>query len=174
MSVATVAMEKVRQAARRGEKIPLGWAVDKDGNATDDPAAAWDGSMLTFGGYKGFGLGVMVDLLAGVLMGAGFMDEMSLFEPHHRVENRGMLFGAINIEHFIPYDQFVDRVDAFVRSVKESKLKPGVEEVFLPGEQGFRKEVERRKGGIPLDPPLAEQLKAVARELDVSGIPGAI
>ena len=196
MALAATAYERLRMAAEAGGKIPLGWGVDKFGNPTDDPKAVLsrklsisgvdDKAMLDagiplgggfpshIGGYKGYGLAVMVDMLTGVLLGGAFMDDIKAWGDDSEPERVSFILGAINIENFIPYDEFIKRVDTYVRKMKDCKLMPGVKEIYLPGEQGMRREQGRRKTGIPLSRSTVEVLREMARNLSISGIPNKI
>lgn len=169
MSTAVVGHERIREAVRQNIPIPSEWGVDKAGNPTNDPNDIWEGGSLNhFGGYKGFGLAVIIEALTGVLMDAGFTTGVSEWFPYENIEDRGKLFGALNIEHFINYDTFTSRVDTLIREVRASKLAPGFERIYLPGEKGFLESNKRTSQGIPLDVRMVEQLEALALELNVS------
>jgi len=175
MSTAAAAHERIRVAAAKGEKIPLHWGTDKYGNPTDAPAAVEENGFLQpLGGYKGFGLSLMFDLLTGVLFGGAFMHQLNDFTPYSESERVSFFLGAINIEHFIPYEHFVERVDTYVRQMKECKRRPEVAQIYLPGEQGFLRERQRLKMGVPLDRPTTEALKRLVQQLAIPGIPGKI
>ena len=169
MSMAVAARGKVVHAASTGQRIPPGWGVDREGRATDDPNAVLDGGwLLPIGGYKGFGLTVMLDLLAGALTGGRMFEEMrDLYDDVGRGQGVGHIFIAIDPERFMPIDEFKRRVDLFVRRHKEAETAPGVDEVLLPGEREFRHEAEARAEGVPLAPDLLAQVRALARELKV-------
>jgi len=178
MATATIAYERLRIYAARGETIPKGWAINRDGAPVEDPREVSEdafrkgGGLLPLGGYKGFGLSVMVNVLTGVFMGGAYMDGLSEFAPHNTPERDSFALAAISIEHFMPYEEFLERMDDFIRVTKDSKLLPDVDQIYLPGERGFQREQERRKNGIPLDWPTAEALRALASELAIPSIPG--
>ena len=90
-------------------------------------------------------------------MDAGFTTGVSEWFPYENIEDRGKLFGALNIEHFINYDTFTSRVDTLIREVRASKLAPGFERIYLPGEKGFLESNKRTSQGIPLDVRMVEQ-----------------
>lgn len=79
LSSSKVARSEIRLAMQQGKKIPLGWALDKNGKPTTDPKAAWEGSVLPFGDYKGYGIALMIDLMAGAMAGALFSHEAAPF-----------------------------------------------------------------------------------------------
>ncbi|HEV8308477.1 MAG TPA: Ldh family oxidoreductase [Methylomirabilota bacterium] len=178
MATAAIAFERLRVYASRGEKIPVGWAIDREGNPVEDPSRVNEGgflkggALLPLGGYKGFGLSVMVNVLTGVLMGGAYMAGLSEFAPHDTPERDSFALGAINIDHFIPYEEFVERMDDLIRATKDCTLAPGVQQIYLPGERGFQRERARRQAGMPLDGPTADALRAIARELDLPPVPG--
>ena len=160
---------KVVHAASTGQRIPLGWGVDRDGRDTDDPRAVLEGGwLLPIGGYKGFGLTVMLDLLAGALTGGRMFEEMrDLYDDVGRGQGVGHIFIAIDPDRFIPIAEFKRRVDYFVRRHKEAELRPGFDEVLLPGEREFRSEEEARARGVPLAPELLDKVRALARDLGI-------
>ena len=169
MSTAVVGHERIREAVRQNIPIPLEWGVDKAGVPTTDPHDIWEGGSLNhFGGYKGFGLAVIIETLTGVLMDAGFTTGVSEWVPYENIENRGKLFGAVSIEHFINYDTFTSRVDMLIREVRASKLSPGFKRIYLPGEKGFLEANKRTSQGIPLDARMVDQLEALAIEFNIS------
>jgi LDH2 family malate/lactate/ureidoglycolate dehydrogenase len=178
MATAAVAFERLRVYASRGERIPTGWAIDRRGNPIEDPRKVEEGgflqggALLPSGGYKGFGLSVMVNILTGVLMGGAYMEGLSEFAPYDTPERDSFLLGAVDIGHFVPYEEFVARMDDLIRRIKDCELAPGVSQIYLPGEQGFHRERERKKSGMPLDGPTAAALRELARELGIPAVPG--
>ena len=97
MAMSVVARAKIRQAAKAGESIPATWATDREGAPTTDPAAALDGFLLPIGGYKGYGLSLMVDLFAGLLSGAAYLDHVSSWSVDpERPQDLGHVFILID------------------------------------------------------------------------------
>ena len=167
MATSVVAHGKIAWAAKRGAKIPFGWALDKDGQPTDNPEAGFVGRLLPFGDYKGYGLMVMVDMLANALTGGAFGPELSANGADGKPLNIGHYFQAIDVSAFMPVETFKARVDAYVRMIKQSKLEEGASEVLLPGEREFRLANERRKDGIPMPVTMLRELEDVAQSLEV-------
>ena len=96
-STSAVALGKITMAKAAGEKIPLGWAVDKDGQSTDDPGAALDGAMVSAGGYKGWGFGLMAEMLAaGLTGGVSSLDVKPLKAPEGAPHDLGQLYILID------------------------------------------------------------------------------
>jgi uncharacterized oxidoreductase len=142
---------KVRAAHTEGRSIPEGWAIGPDGNPTTDPARLYGpprGAILPFGGHKGFGLGMLVDALAGGLSGAGCCT--SLGAPLDGATD-GVLFVAIRPDAFLPREVFLGQVRDLIRHVKSAPPQEGVPEVFVPGEPEWRLRRLREREGIPVD-----------------------
>lgn len=169
LSTSIVARGQIIAAAQRGKSIPEGWAVDQNGNATTDPEDALEGAVLPMAGAKGYALALLVDLLSGVLSGAGFGDRVgSMYEDFTRSANVGHFVAAFNIEAFLSTEAFLERVDTLRKTLKSLDTRPGADEILLPGERRYRTQEERGKNGIPIDDETIEQLKALADEVDVS------
>jgi LDH2 family malate/lactate/ureidoglycolate dehydrogenase len=171
MACAT-AKEKIFQAKERGEPIPPTWALGPDGNPTTDPAAALaSGILLPFGGYKAFGLGVAHEALTSVLMGGHlFNGGWGEFTPYDKPMNVSVYLQAINIAWFVSLAEFKRQMDTVIRTIKASAVRPGVERVYVPGEQGFLEERRRRRDGLPLPGRVVEELRRWAGELQVAPV----
>lgn len=150
--------------AREGKKMPLDWALTPDGEETDDPEAAMKGALLGIGQYKGYGLSMMTDVITGVLSGAGF-GLMPYSNPAKQDVSHLMI--AIDIEWFMPIAEFKARMDHFIRDIKAAKRRPGVDEIFVPGEIDHRRETEYRQHGARLDAVIFDQLAELARKLGI-------
>jgi len=169
LGMGQVTLNSVRDAAKHGRALPEGVAAAKDGTPTTDPKKALDGGfLLPFGGHKGFGLAVLVEVLAGVLTGAGIGREVgSLFVDYDRPQNTGHFMLALDVSRFGAPEQFRERL-AFLRSwIKDSPRAAGAGPALLPGEreQGTRR--ERLASGIPLPKDTAQELVKLGRELGV-------
>jgi LDH2 family malate/lactate/ureidoglycolate dehydrogenase len=163
------AAAKIFLAAERGERIPVDWMRDKTGQPTDDPKAFFEGGVLQpFGQHKGYGLGLVVDALTGVLSGGLFSTGVGQFAARPS-EPVGVCqsFGALDIKRFIPVSQFKERMDEMIRNVKESEPLEEVGRVYLPGEQGLLTREDRLKNGIPLHNKLIGDLRALAKRLSI-------
>ncbi|WP_034422622.1 Ldh family oxidoreductase [Thermanaerosceptrum fracticalcis] len=168
MATSIVARGKILLAAKKGEKIPLGWALDKNGNPTEDPNEAIHGSVLPLGGPKGYGLSLMVDILAGVLTGAFFGGHVpSMTEDFTSKLNEGIFLGAFKVDNFMPVEFFKKRMDQLISELKDSPKAPGVVEIFMPGEIEYKCSVERLKAGIPLNEEVRNELNKLAKSLKV-------
>jgi LDH2 family malate/lactate/ureidoglycolate dehydrogenase len=168
MATSVVAHGKIAWAAKRGEKIPMGWALDADGQATDDPQRGFAGRLPPFGTYKGYGLMVMVDMLANALTGGAFGPELSANGADGKPLNIGHYFQAIDVSALMPIEAFKVRVDTYVQMIKQSELEEGASEVLLPGEREFRLAQARRKTGIPMPTTILSELEQLAQSLGVA------
>ncbi|MCS7234640.1 MAG: Ldh family oxidoreductase [Armatimonadota bacterium] len=169
MATSEVAHGRVRAAALRGERIPPGWALGPDGRPTTDPAQALRGALLPFGGAKGSGLSLVVDVLAGVLMGARSGPEIvPLYEGLDRPQGVGHLLAALWPEAFCGLEELRARVDGMVRQVRALPPAEGFERVWLPGELEHRREVEYQQAGIPLPEEAVEVLHRVAERFGMT------
>ncbi len=168
LSLSTVAGGKLLLARERGEKIPLGWAVDEDGEPTDDPATAFAGYWLPAGGVKGLGLSYAVDVLCGVITGAAFgLGMHSQYGQADEPSGTGHLMIALRLEAIIDRDELRERMGAFIAAIKTSPLRDDAAEMLVPGESADRCRRARLRGGIPLPAGLHRELLALGRELAV-------
>ncbi len=158
MATSVVAGGKLDVAAIRGQKIPYGWATDLDGAPTDDPATARKGLLLPVGGPKGYGLALMLDVLAGVLTGARFGG--GLGPP-----GSGQFFIALRVDGFMGVQEFKARMDEVIDQIHRSALAPGSNRIFVPGEIEDATERERRATGLPLEGAIVRNLNDLLREL---------
>ena len=176
MSPSIAARGKIRIAEKRGEKIPLGWALDAEGRPTTDATAALAGVVLPIGGPKGSGLAMMMDIFGGVLSGAayagGVADQYSVFD---RPQDVGHFFLAMRPDLFVPMHEVRARMDVLVERVKACPKAEGFEEILMPGEIEARTAAKREKNGIPygaeLDAVQAEAKRAGVAPLAVSTEP---
>ncbi len=167
MATTQVAYGKVSLAARLGERIPIGWAVDKEGRPTEDPQAALEGRMLPLGGYKGYGLALMVEILTGILTGAGFGPHVS--EPGEHKENVGHFFLALDVGRFMPLEEFRGRMKQMADEIHALPLAEGFERdpsgARFPGEIELEAAERRGREGIPLPGFLVSELEKVGEEV---------
>ncbi len=169
MATTVAAYGKVKTKAQRGETMPEGWMMDRQGRPLTDPKRANEGFLLPIGGYKGYGLALVFGLLAGTLNGAAMGRDVVDFNADDTTPtNTGHAIVAINIEAFQPVAEFRKSVDALVRDLRKSQRLPGVDRIRLPGEGSHAARADRSKNGIPLPAPLAAALKQLAAELKIA------
>ena len=172
MAPTVAAYGKVRLKAQRGEPMPIGWMIDREGKPLTDAKRADEGHLLPIGDYKGYGLSLIIALLAGALNRAAVGREVIDFvKETGKATNTGQAIMALSIEAFVPPAEFKKAVDGFVRDIRHSRRLPGVERIWLPGEQSHAKQRDRRARGVPMPKALRESLDAVARELKVAMLP---
>jgi LDH2 family malate/lactate/ureidoglycolate dehydrogenase len=150
MSSSVVARGKIRKAERSGQRIPLGWALDATGAPTDDPGAALKGTLLPIGGPKGYGLALMVDVLAGMLPGAAFGQAVKTFHQPLGPTRVGALTLAVDVERFMPLDHFRGLILGYAAAIRGSRKATGTSRIYLPGEIEAEKEAASRERGIAL------------------------
>ena len=166
MATSAVAQGKVSLAAARGEEVPRGWIVDKEGRFTVDPHELFKGgALLPLGGategYKGYGLAVIGEILCGLLTGLGFG-----VEPTGR-HNDGCFMAVFKVDAFRPLAQFRDEVTAFARYLKATPPSEGSAGVLYPGEVEHRTRLHRSEHGVTIEDATWRKLDALAGELGV-------
>jgi LDH2 family malate/lactate/ureidoglycolate dehydrogenase len=142
---------KIKIYGQKGLSIPEGWATDREGRPTTDPAAALDGLQLPIGGFKGSGLAMCFGLLAAMLSGASYATELGSLEEGPKPGRDGHLVVAIRVAAFEEIDRFKARIDSAIRQVRGCRPAPGFDRVRVPGELEFEREADYRKNGIPLN-----------------------
>ena len=168
MATTVAAYGKVKTAAQRGETMPEGWMIDRQGNPLTDPARAAEGFLLPIGGPKGYGLSLIFGILAGTLNGASFGREVIDFNADSEsVTNTGQFIIALDIKAFTDVEKFKNEIDDVWQQMKSSALLPGYEEIRLPGERLAAITENRRKNGIPVASALKENLDKLALALGV-------
>jgi len=181
MATCTAAYGKIEMARRAGSPIPLRWAADRSGVPTTDPNAMIDGGALLplgsdreGGGHKGYALAVMVDVLSAVLSGANWGPFVPPFALRQEIPTRsvgkgiGHFFGALRIDAFIEPDEFKKQIDDLVRTLRRTRPAPGTDGPLIPGDPEREAEAVRRRDGVPLTPPVVEELRDISRR---TGIP---
>jgi LDH2 family malate/lactate/ureidoglycolate dehydrogenase len=166
LDVATTvsSMQKVRVAAQQGKPLPEGIILDRAGRPITDPVEFLNGGLMAPLGYphaphKGFGLALFVDAVSGVLSGAGFAQGVSSGAA-------GNFLWALDVEAFLPRQEFLARMDAQIDQVKQGERLPGVEELLVPGERGQRRYLDlTARGVVPLAPASWQLLATACRSL---------
>ena len=171
IATTVAAYGKVKLAAQKGESMPNDWMIDRQGQPITDPKRSAEGSLLPIGGYKGYGLAVMIGLLAGALNNAAVGKGTIDFNAHHDLmTNTGQTIIAVDPSAFGDRQEFIARVIALVDDLKSSSTLPGVKEVRVPGEGAARVMAERMHQGIPLTLELLDALNICAKECGVASL----
>jgi len=168
MALSIAAGGRIRVAAKNGERIPSDWLLDRNGHATDDPQALYDGGALLPLGYKGFGLAVFGEILCGALTGSRILAEIPAWhkDTASAVAN-GHVHIAIDIAKFIDPQAFKARVDAIIEILKAAPLMSSVQEILLPGERAWKTHQLNECQGIPLTDAVVNDLQVLAQRLRV-------
>lgn len=168
MATTTAAYGKIKVKQQRGEPLPEGWMIDRDGKPLTDPRRVSEGLLLPIGGPKGYGLALMFGLLAGTLNGAAFGSDVVDFNKDTSSRtNTGHAIIAVNVAAFADVQEFKEKVDAIWETMKSSPRLPGVGEIWLPGERSARVYENRVAKGIPLSPELRRSLDELADHASV-------
>jgi len=168
MATTVAAYGKVKAKAARGETMPEGWMVDREGKPLTDPKRAAEGVLLPIGGYKGYGLALVVGLLAGTLNGAAMgRDVVDFNADAQTATNTGQAVVAIDPSAFGDVGAFKAAVDKVIRDLRASERMPGVERILVPGEQSHAKIARQRVEGIAIAPGLMQTLDRLAESLDI-------
>lgn len=170
MATSVGAAGKVEVAKRAGKPIPPGWLIDADGNPTTDPDALWSGGALLplgstpeLASYKGYGLAMVVDVLCGVLSGAGYSSVLDA-----DAFSTGHFFLALRIDAFRPPAAFREMMDRMIRALRSAEPAPGAERVYVHGEKEQATERDRLQRGVPLYPSVVETLRRLGDERGIS------
>ncbi|MEI4768705.1 ureidoglycolate dehydrogenase [Psychrobacillus sp. FJAT-51614] len=157
MATSTVALGKILQYKAEGKSIPQGWGVDKDGNQVTDPSEVV--SLIPFGGPKGYGLSLMVDIFSGLLAGAAFGPHIGkMYENLDKKRKLGHYFCVINPEYFTNSEGFLRNMDLMIDELHASEPAPGFSQVYIPGELEQLNEEANRKNGITIAASVLEYL----------------
>ena len=168
MATSLVAKGKISLALKEGKSIPLGWAVDKDGNPTTDPAAANVGALLPVGGPKGYGLALMVSMLCCALAGGAMdVDIPRFWEETEKMTNIGYFMGAIDIAKFCPLEVFEQRAETLLASLKASRPAPGFDQVMIPGEIELNMTQKCLEEGIEMSEVSLKEFRELAERYNV-------
>jgi LDH2 family malate/lactate/ureidoglycolate dehydrogenase len=165
MAQSVVAWGKIFLAAQRGDKIPATWALSPTGEPTEDPHEAMAGLLLPVGGYKGYGLALVIEILSGVLSGATFGLSVPPMTDDSVTQDFGHFFMALNIPHFLPTEEFQKRIAALIAEHRGVPLAKGTERIYLPGEIESLKRRQRLEQGIPLESYIVDSLVQVGEQM---------
>jgi ureidoglycolate dehydrogenase (NAD+) len=167
MATSQVAANRVHNARDEDQAIPAGWAMDAAGQPTTDPHRA--DAMLPLGGYKGYGLAVMVEVLCGALAGAGITHGIGrMYDEFDRRQDVGHFHLALDPERTVGRERLAALVAALAQELRETPLAPGADEVLVPGEPELRTQAVREREGIPFPPGLWRNLTALGDSLGIA------
>lgn len=170
IALSNVAALKVIMAQEKGQNIPDTWLVDENGLPTTDagkfPKSA---SLQPMAAHKGYGLAVLVEILASVMTGAGILSEITSWNLDLSAPNNaGHAFIAIDISKMMPMEEFTKRINKMAEELKNSPKASGAERIFLPGEMEWdKRELAERSGEIEITDSMAESFAALSNEMDI-------
>jgi len=168
MATTVAAYGKVKAKAQRGEMMPEGWMIDRQGKPLLDPTKSEEGFLLPIGGYKGYGLSLIVGILAGTLNGAAMGSQVIDFnKDFSTTTNTGQAIAIMDPSAFGDITEFKQNIDILVRELRSSERMPGVDRIWLPGEQSHEKRLSNEAQGILLAPSLMKQLNDLAAQLNI-------
>jgi ureidoglycolate dehydrogenase (NAD+) len=172
IAFSAVAGVKIHQAAREHRLVPEGWIVDKNGLPTTNPKDFENGGAhIPIGGHKGFGLALMVEILAGVITGSGITKEVTSFVQYPmNPSNVGHFFMALNVASLMSMDEFKSRVDRLATEIKTFPRREDTERIYVPGEMEFGEEEKARTHGVLLDKTTRNSLRALAHDLGLNDV----
>lgn len=156
IAMSQAAVGKVGTWLREGKVPPQNWGIDNDGNATSDAREILQGAVLPMGEHKGAGLAVMIELLTAALAGAALSHEILTHDSSGIDPNASKLFIALNIDAFLPRDQFEERVTSLLRYLDQEAAP-----FQYPGERGWEAKHRNLIEGVPLHAEIVAQLANV-------------
>ncbi len=163
MATTTVAKNKIsRAAANNIPAIPLGWGMNDRGEPTTNPQEVT--LVAPLGGYKGSGLGLMVEILCAVLSGGAMSTDVGGTYKFERAMNTSHMFLAIDVRRFMPAEEYQSRMETLITTVKSAAPATGYSEVMVAGDPEWRIEKERLERGIPVDGATWDMIQRFLRE----------
>lgn len=167
MATTAIAGSQVMKLAEQGKPLPEGIAIDREGQPILDPNNVDQGTLLPFGGAKGYGLSLMIEILSSALTGAMFSSNVnSMFNNFKESGKNGHFFIAIDIGQILETEQFLERIEILLQMILNSGIELG--DVMIPGETRWEKYHENIEQGVPLDQKTIGALQALAKERNVS------
>jgi LDH2 family malate/lactate/ureidoglycolate dehydrogenase len=180
LATSAAAYGKIEIAKRKGNSIPKGWIINKEGDMTDQPTDMIEGGALLplgsereLGGHKGYALSAMVDILTSVLSGANWGPFAPPFALRQEIPSRsvgkgiGHFFGAMQIDGFIDVTEFKQRIDEWIEVFRNTKPIKGQAAVLIPGDPEHEAEAIRRKEGIPLIKAVVDDLRDISKQTGI-------
>lgn len=168
MATSVVARGKIIMAEKNHQKIPLGWAISKDGKPTTDPAEALDGLVLPVGGPKGSGIALLVEVLSSLFTGASFGPHIGdLYRNFDEPQNVGHSFIVMRVDLFQTAEEFKKRINQMIEEMKSMELADGTDQIYMPGEIEANKAKEREANGIPISEEVLRELAEVSRKYGI-------
>ena len=169
LATSIVARGNIVAANKKKEPVPEGWALSRTGEPTTDAAEALLGTVETMAGHKGYALALMVEVLSGVLSGAAIGSDVgSMYKNLDRQQNVGHFFCLFDIAAFMDESRFDDRMNWMVERLKANKLRPGADEILIPGERSARAAAQNERSGVALGPETVVELERWCNQFGIA------
>jgi len=175
MSTSSVSSGKIDVYLRAGKKVPNGWIysdrephLDKNGVAPMSVLQLPLGGHSLTSGYKGYGLGMLVDILCGVLSGANFGSKLTSSKTLDQEANIGHFFGALQLSGFRDIGLFFNDLESFIEDIKSSPLDKDTQMIQIPGEPEFYSTNNLQKKGIPIISSVFKKIRQIDKELNIN------
>jgi len=169
LATAVIARGNIVAAQKKRTEIPLGWALDPQGEPTTNADQALLGTVLTMAGHKGYALALLVELFSGVLSGAAVGSDVgSMYKDMDRKQDAGHFFCLFDIEAFFDRSEFIQRVDHMIDQIKGGKKRSCVKEILIPGERSARAAQINREHGILVAPETILEFQQWCSRLNIS------
>jgi L-2-hydroxycarboxylate dehydrogenase (NAD+) len=173
MATSIVPIGRITVYDKAKKPIPEGWGINEQGTVTNQPSEVLKGGALmplggidVMRGYKGYGLGLMVDIFSGVLAGSAFGTAVDIKDGKHAA-GTGHFFAAVQIEAFRPIAEFKKDMDELLSDLKDSPKAVGQERIYIHGEKEFETAARNSRDGVPLLAPVVDGLKKGGKEVGV-------
>lgn len=158
IATSNTALGKVLHAKEMGSSIPDDWGIDSEGRPTTDPNAVE--ALLPFGGHKGYGIALVIDVLTGVLLGAEYGPHITaMYGDYEKPRKLASTMIAIDPNTYVGLEPFMNKMDAMIDDLHSEPPMQGFDSVMVPGEPEWRNEKNNRENGVPVLPSLYEYLK---------------
>lgn len=167
MATSAMASSRIRQAIYFDEEVPAGTGIGPDGKPATDPKTIRKGAISPLAGYKGYGLGLCIGLLCGPMTGSGVGPEQAGWQATGETKALGHFFYAVDPDCFVDYDEFIDRTEWYIDTIKRSPKAEGIDEIRVPGERGAQTRRRQQAHGIEL---LEHTWKVLADSADALGV----
>ncbi len=162
MATSVTARGKIIESKRKGLDLPDGWALDADGKPTNNPEEALKGSILPFGGFKGYALSLLIEVLTGPLVQAGYGHGVTGTASPEKNCTKGDLYVVIDPSKFGDFDEFKANTEDFIAQVRATG-----DNVPVPGDLEVKRVKEAEVNGVTIDEKLYEQLKGICDDLGI-------
>jgi LDH2 family malate/lactate/ureidoglycolate dehydrogenase len=169
IALSAVAAGKIFAIKALGKSVPDTWLTDSEGLPTSDPAD-WpnSGSLQPMAGHKGYGLAMLIEVLAGALTGAGVLSEVrSWILESTESSKMGQAFVAINVDQIIPIALFKQRIDIVIRQLRKAPRAKGADRIYVPGEIEWEKRRDSLVNGIALPEQVFSALYRTGQRLGI-------